>query len=227
MLINFNLDSIKPIIINYSTIELSTTYIMKAGHTLAVFLLWMGSLHTVSSMDMTSDRSKKPDHGQRRSNKWDGRRVERSVLLLDLTLTSDNDDGGGGSTNRNTAVQAPRAVQPAINQQAVRVRMVFGLRQARRRRQERGQQNIGTSPRRQQNRKRGWECGGANTITQHGTSTATERNVISLLTSDEEPINENNNADANDNSCKDADPPTQRATPNEHGHREQNQTNAA
>ena len=100
---------------------------MKAGHTLAVFLLWMGSLHTVSSVDTTSNGSKKPDHCQMHGNELGVRRVERSVPLYDLTLTSDDDDGAG-STNQNRAVEATTTVRPAMNQQAVRVRRVFGSR---------------------------------------------------------------------------------------------------
>ena len=117
MLINyFNLDSIKPII-NYSTIELRTTYIMKAGHTLAVFLLWMGSLHTISSVDMTSNGSKKPDHGQSRGNEWEVRRIEMSVPLYNLTLTSDGEDCGS-SMNRNTAGQSGNKGSTTSNQSA-------------------------------------------------------------------------------------------------------------
>ena len=82
---------------------------MKAGHTLAVFLLWMGSLQTISSVDTTSYGYKTPYHGQTRGNKLGVRRVERSVPLYDLTLTSD-DDNGAGSTNQNRAVEATTAV---------------------------------------------------------------------------------------------------------------------
>ena len=193
---------------------------------LAVFLLWMGSLHTISSVDTTSNGSKKPDHIQTRGNKLGVRRVERSVPLYDLTLTSDDDDGAD-STNRNRAVEATTAVRPAMNQQAVRVRRVFGSRRTRCLRRERRRQNNGTSPRRGQNQTRGSERGGESTIARHGTSTATKGKVISLLTSDEESVNESNNADVSDNSRKEADPPIQKETPNEQGHREQNQVNPA
>ena len=92
-----------------------------------------------------------------------------------------------------------------MNQQAVRVRRVFGSRRIRRLCRERHRQNNGTMPRRGQNWERGRKRGGKSTIAQHGTSTATKGEVISLLTDDEESVNESNNADANDNSRKEAD----------------------